>query len=107
MPTFVDGRSRAHLPRGRRPTRTESLNPYLPGSSRATVGKVKRPQKRRIMIQVQTNVCGTAKGAQDVDVAARPGRGADGGVRRHRRPGWAAGRDRRGALLGDRGEGAR
>jgi len=61
---------------------------------------------------VQTEVCGATKGVQTVDVEARPGRGADRRVCRHRRPGrgWPereAGCGGETTHLEDRGEGIR
>jgi hypothetical protein len=68
------------------------------------------PGETRDNGRVQTFVCGKTKGGRIMDVAARPGRDADCGVRRH--PGRGCrertiGRGRGAALLADRGEGTR
>jgi hypothetical protein len=104
MPTFINRRSRTHLLCERRPTRAESL---FAGVLTGHSGEGEKTTETEDNEHVQTDVCGATKGVRIVDVEAWRGRGAERDVRRHLRPGRAAGGDRRGATLGGRGEGVR
>ena len=100
----ADSRERSRLS-----ARTESLFArVLTGRS----GEGESYAERRDNGRVQTNVCDATKGVRIVCVEAWRGLGSDGGVRRYRRPKREcpereAGRRRRVAMLGDRGEGTR